>query len=237
MPWKKAMNTDGYSVSIKELPSDDRPRERLAAFGPKSLSNTELLAILLGGGFQNVSAINLAQMLLNSSTSLLDLAGKELDELTQHKGIGEAKACTLMAAFEIGRRIASENPEQAETISSPESAAARLMPRYGNLKQEHVGILALDTKNKVIKEAIITIGTLNGSMIHPREVFRPAIQANASSILLFHNHPSGDPTPSEKDIEVTQRLFDAGKNLGVELVDHLIVSHSRFISLKKQNLF
>lgn len=231
------MSHESYSTAIKELPSDDRPRERLQTFGPDSLSNAELLAILLGGGFQNVSALELAQRLLNSSSSLIDLSGKELDELTQHKGIGSAKGCTLVAAFEIGRRIAASSPEKNFTISSPEQAASRLMPKYGSRKQEHVGILALDTKNKIIREVIITVGTLNGSMIHPREVFRPALQANSSSILLFHNHPSGDPTPSEKDLEVTKRLFEAGKLMGIDLVDHLILSHNRFVSLKKQNLF
>ena len=231
------MKQSVYSTTIKELPSDDRPRERLSAYGPQALSNAELLAILLGGGFQNVSAINLAQILLNSSQSLVDLAGKEFEEFTSHKGIGEAKACTLMAAFEIGKRIASASPESSPTISSPEAAASRLMPRYGGLKQEHVGILALDTKNKVIKEVVITVGTLNGSMIHPREVFRPALQANSSSILLFHNHPSGDPAPSEKDIEITRRLAEAGKLMGIEVVDHLVISHNRFISMKKQGLF
>lgn len=231
------MSNDSYNTTIKELPSDDRPRERLESFGPQSLSNAELLAILLGGGFQNVSALSLAQRLLNASSSLLELSGKELEELKLHKGIGNAKACTLMAAFEIGRRIASSNKEDSLSINSPETAASLLMPKYGSKKQEHVGILALDTKNKIIKEVVITVGTLNGSMIHPREVFRPALQANSSSILLFHNHPSGDPTPSGKDIEVTKRLFEAGKLMGIDLVDHLIITHNKFISLKKQHLF
>jgi DNA repair protein RadC len=230
------MNDLRYKITIKELPADERPRERLQKYGPSSLSNAELVAILLGGGFQNFSALSLAQHMLQEHEGLLGLSKAGMEELCSSKGIGLAKACQLIAAFELGRRVAGSSEAERPVVTSPESAAAILMPRYGHRSKEHVGLLALDTKNKVIKEAVVSIGILDGSLVHPREVFRPAILANAAAVLLFHNHPSGDPTPSKKDIELTARLQEAGKLMGMEMLDHIVVARSRFVSLKKQGL-
>ncbi|HUX06456.1 MAG TPA: DNA repair protein RadC [Acidobacteriota bacterium] len=230
------MSDSAYSYTIKELPAEERPRERLQRFGPETLSNAELVAILLGHGFHKVSAIDLAQHLLNRHEGLVGLASLDFDALCAEKGIGPAKACQLAAAIELGRRLArSDKPERPE-VKTPEQAAALLTPRYGDRSKEHVGLLALDAKNRVVKEIVVSVGTLDGSLVHPREVFRPAVLANACAVILFHNHPSGDTEPSAKDIEVTHRLAEAGKVMGLELVDHIIVARNRFVSLRRLGL-
>lgn len=225
-----------YHYSIKELPEDDRPRERMLKGGSEALSNAELFAILIGGGYKEVSAIQLAQRLLNENGELSGLTRLSLRDLMKIKGIGLSKAASIRAAIELGKRIASMPAVERPTISSPGQAASLLQPKYGDRDREHVGILSLDVKNRLIEEKVITIGILDGSLIHPREIFRAALSANAASILLFHNHPSGDTTPSSKDIEVSKRLAEAGKTIGVPVVDHIIVSQRGYTSLKKQGL-
>jgi DNA repair protein RadC len=219
--------------SIKELPTSDRPRERMLEGGSEYLSNPELIAILIGGGYQDVSALELANQILAKLEGLRGLKDLTIRDLMQFKGIGLAKATSLRAAIELGMRLARIPETKRPEINNPLLAAQLIMPKYGDRDQEHVGILALDVKNKLLLEKVITIGILDGSLIHPREVFRPALNANAASILLFHNHPSGDVTPSSKDIDVTKRLVNAGKMLGIEVADHLIVSPNNFTSLKQ----
>jgi DNA repair protein RadC len=230
------MEDAAYSVTIKELPQDDRPRERLEAFGTGALGNAELIAILLGGGFRNVSALGLAQTLLREHGSLAGIARADLHALRATKGIGLAKAASLLAAFELGRRVASLGAIERFAVGTPEDAAALLMPRYADLEREQVGMLALDTKHRIIREEVVSIGILDGSMVHPREMYRPAILANAAAIVMFHNHPSGDPAPSTRDVEITRRIRDAGVLIGIELLDHLILARSGFVSLKRQGL-
>jgi DNA repair protein RadC len=230
------MNRVEYHVTIKELPADERPRERLEHYGVGALSTAELVAILLNSGYRNVSALQLAQYLLQSNGGLVGLAKAELDALRSEKGVGLAKAARLIAAFELGRRLASADAADRALVTSPEQAAAVIVPKYGDREREHFGLLALDTKNRVIKEVVVSVGTLDGSIAHPREIFRPAILANAAAVILFHNHPSGDPTPSETDVQVTKRLADAGRMMGVEILDHIVVARNRFISLKRQKL-
>lgn len=230
------MSSVEYTITIKELPEDDRPRERLEAYGPGALSNAELIAILLGGGYRNFSALNLAQHLLQQFDGLAGISRADLDELRAAKGIGLAKASSLLAAAELGRRVASTGKRERPQISSPKAAGDLLIPKYGDLPKENVGILALDTKNRVIREEVISVGTLDGSMVHPREVFRPALMSNAAAVILFHNHPSGDATPSSKDISITRRLVDAGKLMGMELLDHIIVTRTTVVSLKERGL-
>lgn len=225
-----------YNYMIKDLPEGERPRERLRKYGPEALSNSELVAILLGIGFRNVSALDLAQHLLQNHNGIVGLAKMDLDALCKEKGIGLAKGAQLTAAFELGRRLASASLEDRPTVTTPEQAAALLMPRYGDKRQETVGFLALDTKNRVLKEAVVSTGTIDTAIVHPREVFRPAILADACAVIVFHNHPSGDPTPSKKDAEITKRLMEAGKMLGLEVVDHIIVARNRFVSMRRQNL-
>jgi DNA repair protein RadC len=227
------MSKSAYSYTIKELPADERPRERLQRYGPETLAQTELVAILLGHGFHRVSAVELAQHLLNRHGGLVGLANLDFAALCAEKGIGPAKASQLAAAFELGRRLArSDTPERAQ-VKSPEQAAALLIPRYGDRAQEHVGLLALDAKSRVVKEVVVTVGTLDGSLVHPREVFKAALLANACSVILFHNHPSGDCEPSAKDIEITRRLTEAGLTMGIEVADHIIVARNRFASLRR----
>ena len=230
------MNEPGYKYTIKELPADERPRERLQQYGAESLGTAELVAIVLAQGFRNVSAVDLAQHLLGSHGGLVGLAKLDFETLRGEKGIGLAKAAQLCAAFELGRRLARSDVLDRPLVSTPEQAAELLMPRYGDRKQEHLGLLALDSKNRVLKEEVVSVGTLDSSLAHPREVFRPAIVANAASVILFHNHPSGDTTPSAKDGEITRRLAEAGRTLGLEVVDHIVVARNRFASLRRLGL-
>jgi len=230
------MSEPNYSYTIKELPVEERPRERLQRHGPESLGTAELVAILLGVGFREVSAIDLAHHLLGRHGGLLGLAKLEFDELRAEKGIGLAKAAQLAAAFELGRRLARRDGTDRPQITNPEQAAALLIPRYGDRKQEHLGLLALDSKNRVLKEIVVSVGTINSSLAHPREVFRPAIMANACSVILFHNHPSGDTEPSGVDEEITRRLAKAGNLMGLEVTDHIIVARNRFASLRRLGL-
>ena len=225
-----------YNVTIKEMPSEERPRERLLKYGPEALSTAELVAILLGIGFRNVSALQLAQLLLQRHGGIVGLANLELDALRNEKGLGPAKASQLAAAFELGRRLAAAHGGDRPQVTTPEEAAALLMPRYGDRSQENFGLLALDTKNRVLKEAVVSVGTLDGAIVHPREVFRPAILANAAAVILFHNHPSGDPTPPGDDARITERLRRAGETLGLEVLDHVVVARNRFLSMRRQGL-
>ncbi len=223
--------------TIKELPVDERPRERLVQFGANALSSAELLAILLRTGTPEMTAVQLAQHLLTSMGSLRAIASAKPSELAQVKGIGLAKAAQLLAAVELGRRIALEAMGEQPAITRPEDVYALLHHQLRDEKQEHVILLLLNTKNRVIQQSTLTKGTLDASLLHPREVFREAIRHSASSIILAHNHPSGDPTPSSEDIQMTKRLHQAGQLLGIDLLDHVILGDGRWVSLKAQGVF
>jgi DNA repair protein RadC len=223
--------------TIKELPVDERPRERLVQFGANALSSAELLAILLRTGTPEMTAVQLAQHLLTSMGSLRAIASAKPSELAQVKGIGLAKAAQLLAAVELGRRIALEAMGEQPAITRPEDVYALLHHQLRDEKQEHVILLLLNTKNRVIQQITLTKGTLDASLLHPREVFREAIRHSASSIILAHNHPSGDPTPSSEDIQMTNRLHQAGQLLGIDLLDHVILGDGRWVSLKAQGVF
>ena len=225
-----------YTVKIKELPEDDRPREKLLRHGAASLSNSELLAILLSQGYPSVSALDLARLLLEKYKGVRGVSALDAVELLQEKGIGEAKASVLNAAFELSRRIEESNAQGLPTISEPGDAATLLLKRYGDKATEQFGILILDTKKQVKKTRVVSVGTLNASLVHPREVFRIAILEQAATLLLFHNHPSGDPAPSSDDIELTRRLCATGETVGIPVLDHLILARGRYISFKEQGL-
>ncbi|TFB24936.1 JAB domain-containing protein [Filobacillus milosensis] len=226
------MNTD--SIFIKDVPKDDRPRERLIQAGPQALSNQELIAILMGSGTKGTSALSLATRVLVHFEGLSLLKGATINELTMIKGIGEAKAVSIMAAIELGKRLHSFKVGDRFTIRSPEDGANFLMEEMRDLKQEHFVALYLDTKNQVIHRQTIFIGSLNSSIVHPREVFKEAIKRSAASVICAHNHPSGDPAPSNEDIHVTKRLSESGKVIGIELLDHLVIGDQKFISLKEK---
>lgn len=208
-----------------------RPREKLVIHGEKNLTDSELLAVILGMGTRNISAIDLANSLLVSYGSLRHLKEASLEELKSHKGIGLAKAVSIKAAAELGRRIALDIQHRT-TIKSPEDVKNMVMEEMRYFDREHFRVLYLDRKAGLVTMEDISIGGLHSSIVHPREVFKTAIKRSAASIILVHNHPSGDPTPSREDIEVTRRLIEVGKIMGIEVLDHIIVGDNTYCSLK-----
>lgn len=221
-------------MMIRDVHLADRPRERLLRQGAASLSNQELVAILLRTGTRQESVLVLANRILSSFDKIQDMKDATIEEYTQVKGVGQAKAVQLLAAAELGKRIYRKHSEGRYTIRSPEDAAAYLMTDMASLTQEHFVALFLNVKNEILHKETIFIGSLNSSIVHPRELFREAVKRSAASIICAHNHPSGNPTPSPEDIEVTKRLTEAGAVMGIELLDHLIIGDHQFISLKEK---
>ncbi len=226
-----------YSITIREMPDEERPRERMLLAGPSALSSAELIAILLRTGTQERSALGLGEYILSQFGGLRGVACAGVESLTTVKGIGSTKAVQIQAAVELGRRIAVIDAENRPCIQSPQDVANLLMPELRDLQQEHFKSLLLDSKNKVIKSYTVTKGILDSSLVHPREVFREAIVASAASIIVAHNHPSGDPTPSPEDRKVTARLLEAGNIVGIDLLDHIVIGHNRWVSLKQMGMF
>nr|WP_269433276.1 DNA repair protein RadC [Gracilibacillus massiliensis] len=225
---------DVATIKMKDVPKEDRPRERLLEYGPSSLSNQELLAILLGSGTPRENVHQLAEKVLRHFEGLRMLREVTIEELTEIKGIGQAKGVNILAAVEFGKRIQQYKEKEKYVIRSPEDGAEYVMEELCSLKQEHFVVLFLNTKNQVLHRQTIFIGSLNASIVHPREVFREAVRRSAASIICAHNHPSGDPSPSQEDIHVTKRLLESGKMIGIELLDHLIIGDHKFISLKEK---
>lgn len=221
---------------ITDLPSTDRPRERLAELGPEALSKAELLAILLRVGVPGENAVQLGQRLLTTFGDLYGLHRAPFSEVCKQHGIGEAKAAQIKAAIELGRRMAAEVPEEQPTINSPKDAADRVMYEMSALAQEHLRVMLLDTKNHVLAVEKVYVGSLNMAAARVGELFRAAIQRNAASIILVHNHPSGDPTPSPEDVAFTRSVIQAGKLLDIDCLDHLVIGGMRFVSLKERGL-
>jgi DNA repair protein RadC len=222
---------------ILDLPSSDRPRERLEREGPGVLSNAELLAILLRVGLAGENAVRVAERLLAQLDGLPGLHRAAYSDLRAQRGIGPAKAAQLQAAIELGRRIATSSPDERPAISSPADAANLLMYQMAALEQEYLYVILLDTRNRVIGQPIeVYHGSLNTSLIRIGELFKHAIRANAAAIVLAHNHPSGDPTPSPEDVAVTRALVEAGKLLDIDVLDHLVIGRYRFVSLKERGL-
>lgn len=222
------------TLMIRDFPQDERPRERFVHQGAESLSNHELIAILLRTGTKAESVLQLANRLLSHFEGLRDLKSATLEEITSIKGIGDAKAIQLLSAIELGRRIANLSYTERYVIRSPEDGANYVMNDMRFLSQEHFVCLYLNTKNQVLHKKTIFIGSLNASIVHPREVFKEALRRSAASIICFHNHPSGDPAPSREDIDVTKRLSECGKIIGIEMLDHLIIGENKFVSLKEK---
>ena len=222
------------SIMIKDVPKEDRPRERLLKLGSNHLSNQEILAILLGSGTRSESVMDLSNRLLMHFEGIKLLSDATIEELTAIKGIGPAKGVQLLAAIEIGKRMNEYKPDERYIIRSPEDGADYVMEEMRSLAQEHFVVLFLNTKNQIIHRQTIFIGSLNASIVHPREVFREAVKRSAASIICAHNHPSGDPTPSQEDIHVTRRLVESGKMIGIEVLDHLIIGDRKFVSLKEK---
>ncbi len=225
-----------YRPTIKDLPVDERPRERLARVGEGALSTTELLAIILRTGVGGESALDLARRLLSRYGGLPGLARASFTELQSEKGLGEAKTAQVKAALEMGRRMLLAAPEDRFIVRSPADVAQLLMAEMGHLEQEHFRVLYLDTRNRLLGSETVYVGSLNASHIRVGEVFREAVKRNCASIIVAHNHPSGDPTPSPEDVEVTRQLVTAGNLLDIEVLDHLIVGQQRFVSLRERGL-
>ena len=223
--------------TIKELPESERPREKLQKFGPESLSNDELIAIIIRTGNRTDSAIDLGRRVLSlDNRGLSYLRDTTLEELMEVKGIGNCKAAQILAAIEIGKRLSYDEAVPKLKITEPSTIANLYMDDMRYLQKEHFKILLLDTKNQIISTEEISIGTLNASIVHPRDVFKIAIKRNANAIILLHNHPSGDPTPSNEDINITNRLVDVGKLIGIKVLDHIIIGDNRYMSFKEKNL-
>lgn len=224
----------GNRVTIKDLPLEERPRERLVQFGPEHLSAAELIAIILRTGTANHSAVDLGKELLVAFKDLRGLAKASLSELANQTGMGQAKVVQLKAAFELGRRVLTSNPIQLPYIKKPEDAYDLLKASFQDLDREHFKVIHLNTKNQVLKVETTAIGILSSSPVHPREVFKEAIKMSSAGLILAHNHPSGDPTPSHDDLRLTKRLYEAGEILGIRIIDHLIIGDNRYLSLKER---
>lgn len=227
------MTVSKQTLMVRDYPLEERPRERMVKDGADKLSNQELLAILLRTGTQQESVFSLAGRILHEMGSIRRLSEASIDELKKIKGIGTAKAVQIKAGVELGRRVAIKQSSLV-TIRSPQDAAQYLMELLKLEQQEKFYVLYLNTKNQVVYEKAVFVGSLNASIVHPREVFKEAVKWSAASIIVSHNHPSGDPDPSREDIEVTKRLVEAGTILGIECLDHIIIGDGRFISLKEK---
>ena len=225
-----------YKLKIKDLPLEERPRERLIKQGSKALSNAELLAIILRNGSIMENVLDLSKKLLNIY-NLKSLSRKRVNKLKTVFGIGEVKACQIIAAFELGRRLASFTDNKKQKIESAKDIARIFIPEMSSLKKEHFKGIYLDSRKRIIEEETIFIGNLNSSVVHPREVFQVALAEGAAALILLHNHPSGDPTPSEEDIKVTEELVECGKILGIEVLDHIIIGNRSYVSLKEKGYF
>jgi len=227
---------DEYRPRITDLPDDERPRERLLHVGASSVSTAELIAIILRVGTKSENVVVLAQRLLGKYRGLGGLARASTNELQEEKGLGEAKVAQLKAAFELGRRLLVESPDEKPTITSPADAANLLIGEMSLLEQESMRVILLDTRNRV--QAIQTVyqGSLNTTMVRVGELFREAVRANCAAIIVAHNHPSGDPSPSPEDVAITKDIVTAGKLLSIEVLDHLVIGRQRFVSLKERGL-
>jgi DNA repair protein RadC len=225
---------DAYHCIIRDLPEAERPRERLAKNGAEALANAELLAILLRTGSAKESALGLANRLLSQFGGLPGIAQATVEQLSAISGLGLAKAAQLKAAFELGKRLAVYNEDSRPMVTSPAEAAGLVMEVLRHEQKEHFIALLLDTRNRVIAQETISVGSLQANIVHPREVFKAAISRSAAALIVLHNHPSGDPAPSEEDRAITSRLVEAGALIGIPLLDHIIIGAGRFVSLKEQ---
>jgi DNA repair protein RadC len=225
-----------YHPLIRDLPASERPRERLQAYGPQSLSTSELLAIILRTGTRSESAINLGSRLLAQFHGLAGMARASFVDLCEVRGLGVAKAAQLQAALELGKRLMVASPEERPQVKAPADVANLLMLEMGFLEQEHLRVVLLDTKNHVLGMPTIYVGSLNTSVMRVGELFREAIRANCAAVIVVHNHPSGDPTPSPEDVSITRQIVQAGKLLDVDVLDHLIIGQQRYVSLKERGL-
>jgi DNA repair protein RadC len=216
-----------------DLSPDDRPREKLLRHGVAALGDNELVALVLGSGFRRMGALGVANELLKTQGGLHGLVRSNSDDLARVAGIGHAKAAQLLAALELGRRTLAHGPRERVRLRTPRDAAAYLLPAFGSRPVEHFGVVLLDARHHVLRTTVLAVGTSNTTIAEPRDVFREAVLGGASAIVVFHNHPSGDPTPSPDDVDLTRRLAAAGTLMGIDLVDHIVVADAGYCSLKE----
>ena len=221
---------------LRELPATERPRERLSLRGPGGLSAAELIALLWGSGGRGLSALDLAQEALARHEGLTGLARASELELEAMAGVGPAKASQLVAAFELGRRLMADWPDAQWTIRSPRDAADRLILQMGRLEREELRVVLLNTKNRVLRVVTVYQGNVSSSLVRVGELFRDAVRLSAAGVILVHNHPSGDPTPSPDDLHLTGEALAAGRLLDIDLLDHLIIGHDAFVSLRDRGV-
>lgn len=229
---------DSGTFTVRDLPRSERPRERLIRFGADKLSSQELLALVAGRGVPGRSVMTIAQELLVRFGSIQGISNATIEELSRIKGIGTAKAAQLKAVFELGKRQELERETNYESydIRDPQGVVRAVRKTIKDKAKEHFKLILLNTRNKIIGLSTVSIGTLNASLVHPREVFKDAIRHSASSVVVAHNHPSGNPEPSEEDVKITRRLVESGKILGIEVLDHIIIGKDAFVSLKTKGL-
>lgn len=219
---------------MRRLPVEERPRERMLREGVEALSPVELVAILLTTGRRGESALDLAEKLLEGIGGLRYLSKVSLEEMSQFPGIGLAKAARLKAALELGKRVGTLEAHSRSALNSPAAVAEFLIPQMRYLEEEHFRALFLDTRHHLLHNRLISVGTLNASLVHPRELFREAVKRCAAAMILAHNHPSGDPFPSQEDLRLTKRLSEAGRVLGIEVLDHIIIGDNSFVSFREK---
>ncbi|HEU4938717.1 MAG TPA: DNA repair protein RadC [Vicinamibacterales bacterium] len=222
---------------MKTVAPHDRPREKLQRLGAAALGDNELLAIVLGHGRARASALDMANAVLEAADGAHGLVRTRYDELCAIPGIGQARAAQILAAVELGRRTLTRPLRERLQIVNARSAAEFLLPQYGSRSVEQFGIVLLDTKHRVIRTLVLSVGTVDASIVHPREVFGAASAAGAAALVLFHNHPSGDPRPSPDDVELTRRLAAAGVLMGIDVIDHVILADVRYYSFKEEGRF
>ncbi len=221
---------------IKHWPENERPRERLVKYGAESLSDAQLLAIILRTGSGEKGVLSLSMSLLDAFKTLRNMDAASIAELSSMKGLGTAKVSQIKAAFELGKRLMGESSEGMPVFSSSHAVYSYFAPRFKNLKKEFFISVLLDAKNRFIRECKVSEGTLTNSIIHPREAFKEAIKESAASVIFAHNHPSGDPEPSKDDIVITERLKSAGEIIGINVLDHVIIGDGKYVSLKEKGL-
>lgn len=237
---------DTNAITINDLPLSERPRERLISKGPSSLSTPELLSLLLGSGTKGESVFSLSHRILKSYGSLFKIQNASIEDLKKIRGMGDAKAAKLKACIEIARRMALEERvfeesealkrRNSDTITSPDKLFEIIKSKITQFSKEHFFVVSLDTRNNLIGVDEISVGTLTASLVHPRETFESAIRRHAAKIIISHNHPSGETDPSDDDMKITRRLVDAGKIMGIEVLDHIIVTKTSYLSFKEQLL-
>jgi len=225
-----------YQPTIRELPSGERPRERLARLGASALSDSELLAIILRVGVGGENVVRVAERLLARFGGLSGLARATIAEIEREHGIGQAKAVQMKAAFELGRRLLVEAPDERPQVTSPAEAAALVTADMAHLQREELRVILLDTRHRVVHLQTVYVGSINASLIRVSELFQEAITRNCPALVVAHNHPSGDPTPSPEDVQVTRQLVEAGRLLDIDVLDHLIIGQGSYVSLRERGL-